>query len=351
MHTHIHRHLRRWFEPYHTHGMVMLSGVLAALLPHVYGLSFDAYLLARMPGHVVYLYDAGRENIHVPPPLRYQLRYQPGHQPEYQAGKDVKKSKAVVAILAEKNLEQHPGEPIHAAAAESSAPSVAAVRDFPAMGSAVFPVSRIPNWGAFTTPEEWSRTYEDMPAHAYVDVPAYDTDKLNVTVASLLVPERNTAELTRKLFYSTIFFGKYELDNAREFTGIHPALDLKLPLHTPLHATAGGRVLAVESDAELGLHVVIEHRHPTDGTFYSLYGHMGTAAVSKGDTVTAGQYIGTVGMTGMTTAPHVHWEILRAQGSDGSYVPYDPVIVPARTQAARRVVNPAEFVKKYGHLE
>ena len=54
-----------------------------------------------------------------------------------------------------------------------------------------------------------------------------------------------------------------------------------------------------------GNYVVITHGNGTQ----TLYAHMSHAIVSSGETVSAGQTIGYVGMTGLTTGPHVHFEI------------------------------------------
>ncbi len=44
--------------------------------------------------------------------------------------------------------------------------------------------------------------------------------------------------------------------------------------------------------------------------YVSRYAHMSTLAVEKGQYVAKGQYLGNVGVTGITTGPHVHFEIL-----------------------------------------
>ncbi len=234
--------------------------------------------------------------------------------------------------------------PVVPADADASSVSVA---DVPPMDGAVFPVSKTPNWGAQTSPEQWERTYGQIPASEFVPIPRYDRAKLDVTLASLLAPERNVPELTRKLFYSTLFFGQYDLDHAREFTGTHPGLDLKLPVGTPVGACAGGRVSAVRRDDALGLYVIIEHRHPTDGTFFSIYGHLNSVAVKNGDVVSSGQTIGAVGQSGNATAPHLHWQIDIGRPGESHQI-YAPAAVPSRDEAEKRVINPVEFVRKYG---
>jgi murein DD-endopeptidase MepM/ murein hydrolase activator NlpD len=120
-------------------------------------------------------------------------------------------------------------------------------------------------------------------------------------------------------------------------------VDLKLAPHTPIGAIAGGRVLSVlRDDNSLGLHVMIEHHLGTD-IYISIYGHLDTAGVKAGDTVIPGQFVGTVGMTGHTTAPHLHLQIDRGDGKR-THTAYFPTTLPSPEEAAKFVVNPITFI-------
>jgi murein DD-endopeptidase MepM/ murein hydrolase activator NlpD len=55
----------------------------------------------------------------------------------------------------------------------------------------------------------------------------------------------------------------------------------------------------------LGKRIVINH----GGGFQTLYAHMNDFAVKNGDKVTRGQVIGTVGNTGVSAGPHLHYEV------------------------------------------
>jgi murein DD-endopeptidase MepM/ murein hydrolase activator NlpD len=87
----------------------------------------------------------------------------------------------------------------------------------------------------------------------------------------------------------------------------HSGLDIAVPVGTPIRAAGGGLVAQAGQDSEYGLFVRV--RHP-DG-FESMYGHASRLLVSSGDTVGAGQVIALSGSTGRSTAPHLHFEILR----------------------------------------
>ena len=97
--------------------------------------------------------------------------------------------------------------------------------------------------------------------------------------------------------------------------GLHGwnAVDIAAPRGTPIHAAAAGTVIIARDNGAwnggYGNYVVITHDNGTE----TLYGHMTRTAVSPGETVAQGQIIGYVGMTGMTTGPHVHFEIRGAK--------------------------------------
>lgn len=216
---------------------------------------------------------------------------------------------------------------------------------FPAFDRAVFPVTAIPNWGAMRTHDAWERTYGQMTHADFVPVPRYDLATLTQPTALLLKNrEKNIAALTAKLFYSTRFFGAYDLD-AGEFSGTHPGVDLKLALDTPIGAIGGGRVYRVAKDRNMGLHVIIEHRIPGEGTLYSLYGHLGSVSVGEGEDIEPGTIIGTVGMTGQSTAPHLHLQLDR-----GWKIPHKrfwPTGTLTPTEAESYTVNPMTFIATY----
>ena len=70
-------------------------------------------------------------------------------------------------------------------------------------------------------------------------------------------------------------------------------------------ATANGQVAAVGFDNSFGNYVIIKHKHG----IYTRYAHLSTIRVQKGDQVSQRDVIGTIGNTGLSTGPHVHYEI------------------------------------------
>ena len=94
------------------------------------------------------------------------------------------------------------------------------------------------------------------------------------------------------------------------FTGVrrfHAAVDLAAPTGTPIVAAMEGRVSALGFNAVFGNFIIISH----PGNYQTLYAHLHTVAVQRGDQVRQGATIGTVGSTGLSTGPHLHFAIYR----------------------------------------
>jgi len=87
---------------------------------------------------------------------------------------------------------------------------------------------------------------------------------------------------------------------------IHKGLDFSTwRSGDPIVATASGQVVNVGYDASFGNFVIIKHKHG----IYTRYAHMNTTRVTRGETVSQGQVIGTIGNTGLSTGPHLHYEV------------------------------------------
>ncbi len=87
----------------------------------------------------------------------------------------------------------------------------------------------------------------------------------------------------------------------------HAGIDLAAPDGAVVRTIASGRVVFADPYAGYGNLVVIEH----SGTYTSHYGHLEKIVVKPGETVRAGQVIGSVGRTGVVSGPHLHLEIRR----------------------------------------
>ncbi len=89
---------------------------------------------------------------------------------------------------------------------------------------------------------------------------------------------------------------------------MHSGVDFTAPTGTPIYAPGNGVVKTVERNRHgYGLMIVIDHGYG----YETLYAHMSKFAVKRGQQVKRGEVIGYVGNTGVSTAPHLHYEVIR----------------------------------------
>ena len=77
---------------------------------------------------------------------------------------------------------------------------------------------------------------------------------------------------------------------------------------TYIYAPASGKVKTAKRSAEgLGKRIVLLHQYG----FKTVYGHLSVMLVSKGQSIQKGDVIGLVGSTGLSNAPHLHYEVIK----------------------------------------
>jgi murein DD-endopeptidase MepM/ murein hydrolase activator NlpD len=96
---------------------------------------------------------------------------------------------------------------------------------------------------------------------------------------------------------------------------LHPGIDIGAGAGTPIRAAASGRVVVSGYSGGYGNLIVIDHGNG----LATAYAHQSRLAASAGQQVAQGQVIGYVGSTGVSTGPHLHFEV-RVNGS-----PVDPL--------------------------
>jgi murein DD-endopeptidase MepM/ murein hydrolase activator NlpD len=88
----------------------------------------------------------------------------------------------------------------------------------------------------------------------------------------------------------------------------HAGMDFTSPVGTEVHSTGDGRVTFADYGTNgYGVHVVIDHGFG----YETLYAHMSKLNVRKGQRVKRGDIIGQVGNTGLSSGPHLHYEVHR----------------------------------------
>ena len=91
------------------------------------------------------------------------------------------------------------------------------------------------------------------------------------------------------------------------YARMHKGLDIAAPSGTPIRAATDGVVAFAGRSGGYGNFVKIKHA----SGYASGYGHMKSIAVRSGTRVSQGQVIGYVGSTGISTGPHLHYEVYR----------------------------------------
>ncbi|MDO8468351.1 MAG: M23 family metallopeptidase [Candidatus Peribacter sp.] len=177
----------------------------------------------------------------------------------------------------------------------------------------VTPIALVPDyvrWYRYGgNPQEHS--FREVPQDMLIPLPPY-TSALNDEKAQAI--------------YSVSYMGSYT--TGEQNSGSHPAVDIRVPIGTPVRSIASGVVSEVKDATGFGKTVVIRHpnipdpSHPTETTvLYSNYAHLSVTFVNVGDIVDKGEQIALSGVTGDATGPHLHFQIDRA---DAPWHPYWP---------------------------
>lgn len=112
----------------------------------------------------------------------------------------------------------------------------------------------------------------------------------------------------------------YREDPFRGGVEFHEGADIAAPEGTPVFSVDAGRVEFVGWDGGYGLCVVVDH-----GGYKTKYAHLHEKSVFVGETVTAGHPVGSVGSSGRSTGPHLHFGVY----VNGRWVDPEAVLVPA----------------------
>jgi murein DD-endopeptidase MepM/ murein hydrolase activator NlpD len=117
----------------------------------------------------------------------------------------------------------------------------------------------------------------------------------------------------------------------------HRGVDYAAPIGSKVLATADGTVDFAGEHGQLGKVVIVQHQN----RFQTYYGHLHrfAAGLAPGSIVESGQVIGYVGMTGLATGPHVHYEFHTRNGAG------DWVSVPAPEHVEAPPVNSSAYFK------
>lgn len=141
-----------------------------------------------------------------------------------------------------------------------------------------------------------------LPAGATLFVPDAELD--------WVTRQEINGDLFRKPIHQRYWLSSYYGWRSSPFSGkrsYHSGVDMACPSGTPIYAALAGKVTSVGYNNVYGNYVIITHH----SGYKTLYGHMSAALVSKNRYVDTGTKIGTVGSTGMSTGPHLHFTVYK----------------------------------------
>ena len=157
----------------------------------------------------------------------------------------------------------------------------------------------------------------EVPIEAILDANDLETDIINAGM-TLFIPGARMNREDLRLALGDLFI--YPVKGARlssgfgwrndPFTGVrrhHAAVDLSAPQGTPVSASMEGKVAVVGYDLTYGNYIILTH----PGSYQTMYAHLYTVAVKQNEQVAQGARIGTVGTTGYSTGPHLHFAIYK----------------------------------------
>jgi len=156
-----------------------------------------------------------------------------------------------------------------------------------------------------------------VPLEAILDANNIQSDVINAGL-NIFIPGARMNREDLKLALGELFI--YPLKGSRlsspfgwrndPFTGVrsyHAALDLAAPLGTRVNAAMDGTVSATGYNGTYGNFIIMSH----SGNYQTMYAHLTTILVKKGEHVNQGIQIGTVGTTGYSTGPHLHFAVFK----------------------------------------
>jgi len=135
--------------------------------------------------------------------------------------------------------------------------------------------------------------------------PLKDIGSMLNSQSALLTEIPSIWPIKNGLGHISMFFGQ----NINPFSGqyyIHKGIDISTYRSgDPIVTTADGQVVTIEYTEDFGNYVIIRHKHG----YYTRYAHMLSVRVRLGQRVQQGEVIGYIGNTGLSTGPHLHYEI------------------------------------------
>ena len=190
--------------------------------------------------------------------------------------------------------------------------------------------------------QAWSRELQALPAPVPERVPVAPLvhDDVGPSRLSAAPDERGWVALLPALAYP-LALPALQIDpwgwrysESRGAWRMHTGVDFAAPVGTPVLAALAGRVVLAEPLSGYGLTVVLDHGQGLQ----TLYAHLQVIGVTAGSQIDQGGELGLVGMTGVATGPHLHFELRSLASGTLAHDPtphLPPLLPPPALTAAR----------------
>ena len=168
--------------------------------------------------------------------------------------------------------------------------------------------------------------YEELEGYDYSDIVVETATRLNKILKKVYVQSKSFDDLiamaiekedmlraipaiqpiSNKDLKRTASGWGYRIHPIYKIRKFHYGMDFTAPTGTEVYSTGDGTVASVKSSKRgLGNHIIIDHGYG----YTTIYAHMSRFNVKQGQKVKRGDVIGFVGSTGLSTAPHLHYEV------------------------------------------
>lgn len=157
---------------------------------------------------------------------------------------------------------------------------------------------------------ETSRKLDNIAKRLYVQSKSYDElyemakNKITLLASIPAIQPISNKDLTR--IASGYGFRIHPIYKTGK---LHTGMDFTAPYGTDIYATGNGKIAKVTmwSRSGYGNHIIIDHGYG----YETIYAHLGRIVVREGQSVKRGDLIGTVGNTGTSIGPHLHYEVIK----------------------------------------
>lgn len=163
-----------------------------------------------------------------------------------------------------------------------------------------------------------SKKIDELSKAMYIQSKSFDeVESLAKKKIEMLasIPAILPVSLTNKSTHQVTSSFGYRMHPIYKTPKFHAGMDFTGTVGTPIYATGNGVIITNQFDKGYGRHVIIDHGF----SYKTVYAHMEKINVKNGQRVKRGDVIGFLGNTGLSTGPHLHYEV-RKNGE-----PIDPI--------------------------